>query len=163
MFDEFPISTIKLPEGRLQTFPDISLSEELKWKSCRPKNKTFIRRASPGIPIKNTEIKTPKAGEDGMLLLRNGKFVIWKYSLTCIATSNHHHPIPGDGVFGKWHPSAHGYRVMCLDALKSSTLILYWHLNNVKYLIVNTQTELCSFFKPLRTNSRVYCPLFTGR
>ena len=30
MFDEIPISTIKLPEGRFQTFPDISLSEELR-------------------------------------------------------------------------------------------------------------------------------------
>ena len=28
MFDEIPISTIKLPEGLFQTFPDISLSEE---------------------------------------------------------------------------------------------------------------------------------------
>ena len=27
MFDEIPISTIKLPEGRFQTFHDISLSE----------------------------------------------------------------------------------------------------------------------------------------
>ena len=30
MFDEIPISTIKLPEGRFQTFYDISLSEELR-------------------------------------------------------------------------------------------------------------------------------------
>ena len=30
MFDEIPISTIKLPEGRLQTFNDLSLSEELR-------------------------------------------------------------------------------------------------------------------------------------
>ena len=30
MFDEIPISTIKLPEGRFQTFHDISLSEELR-------------------------------------------------------------------------------------------------------------------------------------
>ena len=44
-----PISSIKLPQGRFQTFHDISLSEELRWKSCRPKNKTFIRGASPGI------------------------------------------------------------------------------------------------------------------
>ena len=29
MFDEIPISTIKLPEGRFQTFHDISLSEVL--------------------------------------------------------------------------------------------------------------------------------------
>ena len=50
MFDEIPISTIKLPEGRFQTFLDISLSEELRWKSRRPWNKTFIRGASPGIP-----------------------------------------------------------------------------------------------------------------
>ena len=49
MFDEIPISTIKLPEGRFQTFHDISLSEELRWKSCRPKNKTFIIGASPEI------------------------------------------------------------------------------------------------------------------
>ena len=28
MFDEIPKSTIKLPEGRFQTFHDISLSEE---------------------------------------------------------------------------------------------------------------------------------------
>ena len=30
MFDEIPISTIKLPEGRFQPFHDISLSEELR-------------------------------------------------------------------------------------------------------------------------------------
>ena len=36
MFNEIPISTIKLPEGRFQTFPDIYLSEELRWKSSRP-------------------------------------------------------------------------------------------------------------------------------
>ena len=30
MFDEIPISTLKLPEGRFQTFHDISLSEELR-------------------------------------------------------------------------------------------------------------------------------------
>ena len=30
MFDEIPITTIKLPEGRFQTFHDISLSEELR-------------------------------------------------------------------------------------------------------------------------------------
>ena len=29
MFDEIPISTIELIEGRFQTFPDISLSEKL--------------------------------------------------------------------------------------------------------------------------------------
>ena len=30
MFDDIPISTIKLSKGRLQTFPDISLSKELR-------------------------------------------------------------------------------------------------------------------------------------
>ena len=30
MFVEIPISTIKLPEGRFQTFHDISVSEELR-------------------------------------------------------------------------------------------------------------------------------------
>ena len=30
IIDEIPISTIKLPEGRFQTFHDISLSEELR-------------------------------------------------------------------------------------------------------------------------------------
>ena len=30
MLDEIPITTIKLPEGRFQTFHDISLSEELR-------------------------------------------------------------------------------------------------------------------------------------
>ena len=28
MFDEIPLSTIELPEGRFQTFPDISLPEK---------------------------------------------------------------------------------------------------------------------------------------
>ena len=36
IFDEIPISTIKLPEGRFQTFSDISLSEKLRCESCRP-------------------------------------------------------------------------------------------------------------------------------
>ena len=49
MFDEILILTIKPPEGRFQTVHDISLSEELRWKSRRPSNKTFIRGASPGI------------------------------------------------------------------------------------------------------------------
>ena len=30
MFEEIPISTIKLPGGRFQTFDDISMSEELR-------------------------------------------------------------------------------------------------------------------------------------
>ena len=30
MFDEIPISTVNLPEGRFQTFHDISLSEDLR-------------------------------------------------------------------------------------------------------------------------------------
>ena len=30
IFDEIPISTTQLPEGRIQTFHDISLSEELR-------------------------------------------------------------------------------------------------------------------------------------
>ena len=30
MFDEIPISTIKFPKRRFQTFHDISLSEELR-------------------------------------------------------------------------------------------------------------------------------------
>ena len=29
-FDEIPVSTIKLPEGRFQTFHDVSLSKELR-------------------------------------------------------------------------------------------------------------------------------------
>ena len=36
MFDEISISTIQLPEGRFQTFHDISQPEELRWKSRRP-------------------------------------------------------------------------------------------------------------------------------
>ena len=52
MFDEIPISPIKLAEGRFQTFHDISLSEELRWKSHRPYNKKkIIRGASPGTPL----------------------------------------------------------------------------------------------------------------
>ena len=35
-FDDIPISTIKIPEGRFQTSHDLSLSEELRWKSRRP-------------------------------------------------------------------------------------------------------------------------------
>ena len=50
MFDKIPISTIKLPGERFQTFYDISLYKELRWKSRRPQNKAFIRGASPGIP-----------------------------------------------------------------------------------------------------------------
>ena len=50
MVGEIPILTIKLPEGRFQTFHDISLSEELRWKSRCPSNKTFIRGTSPDIP-----------------------------------------------------------------------------------------------------------------
>ena len=50
MFDEISISTIELPDGRFQTFPDISLLEKLTWKSRCSQNKTFIRGASIGIP-----------------------------------------------------------------------------------------------------------------
>ena len=60
MFDEISISTIELPERRFQTFPDISMSMELRaeisllekllGKSRRPKDKTIIRGANPGIP-----------------------------------------------------------------------------------------------------------------
>ena len=41
-------------------------------KSCRPKNKTFIRGASPGISYKLWD------RDAGILLPGNGKFVIWK-------------------------------------------------------------------------------------
>ena len=44
-----PDSTIELPEGQFQTFPEISLPKKLIWKSHRYQNKTFIRGASPGI------------------------------------------------------------------------------------------------------------------
>ena len=33
LFDEIPLSAIELPEGRIQTFPDISLPEKLTWNS----------------------------------------------------------------------------------------------------------------------------------
>ena len=45
-----PYSTIELPEGQFQTFPEISLPKKLIWKSHSYQNKTFIREASPGIP-----------------------------------------------------------------------------------------------------------------
>ena len=48
---EIPISTIELPEGWFQTFPNISLREKLTWKSRRSQNKPFIRGVSPGIPF----------------------------------------------------------------------------------------------------------------
>ena len=49
MSDEIPISTIKLPVGRLKcslTYP----CPQLTWNSRRSQNKTFIRGASPDIP-----------------------------------------------------------------------------------------------------------------
>ena len=58
MFVEILISTIELPERRIQTFPDISLSEELRRKSRRPYNKTFRRGESTNIPSEQWE-KTP--------------------------------------------------------------------------------------------------------
>ena len=48
----------KTSRGRFQTFHDISLSAELRWKSRCLWNKTFIRRASPGIHGMSCEIKT---------------------------------------------------------------------------------------------------------
>ena len=50
MFYEIPILTIELPEGRFQTYPDISLPEMFTWRLRRSPNKTFIRGASPCIP-----------------------------------------------------------------------------------------------------------------
>ena len=47
MFDGIPLSTIELPEGRFQLFPDISLPEKLTWMSRCSQNTTFIRGASP--------------------------------------------------------------------------------------------------------------------
>ena len=53
MFDEIPVSTIKLPEGRFQTFLDISLSEELDILDCDRVaiNQTPNMTASPYIFI----------------------------------------------------------------------------------------------------------------
>ena len=73
MFDEIPISTIELPEGRFQTFPDISLHESrtaLRIKHSKEEQALTYRMSC--------EINTPYAGEYGILLLRKGKFVIWK-------------------------------------------------------------------------------------
>ena len=74
MFDEIPISTIKLPEGRFQTLHDISLSAELRWKLRRAQNESLIKEQALMYQM-SWRIKIPKAGEDAMLLLRNGKFV----------------------------------------------------------------------------------------
>ena len=49
LFGKIPVMTIVLPWRRFQTFLDISLPEKLIGKSHRPKNKTFIRVASPGV------------------------------------------------------------------------------------------------------------------
>ena len=79
-------------------------------------------------------------------------------SLTCIPAGNNHDPVPGDGIFGKRHPSSHGYyRVMRMGASQ-----VCWYYNGI-LTVYHMQTELCSFFKPLRTNSREHYPLFTGQ
>ena len=57
---EITISTIKLPEGRFQTFPDKSLSEELIWKSHRPYNKTAAFRGIILSPAKQLCLTTKK-------------------------------------------------------------------------------------------------------
>ena len=49
MFDKIAVSTTKLLQCRFQAFLDVSLSEKLIWKSCRPQNETFIWGASPGV------------------------------------------------------------------------------------------------------------------
>ena len=49
MYEEIPISTIELPEGRYQTFLDIVLPEKLTRTPHRSQNKTSIRGSSPGI------------------------------------------------------------------------------------------------------------------
>ena len=38
-----------------------------------------MRGASPGVSYKLRD-KTPYAGEDGILLLRNGNFVMWQFT-----------------------------------------------------------------------------------
>ena len=52
LFDEIPLSNIKLFQWRYQAFFDVSQFEKLIWKSCRPQIKTSIRGASPGISYK---------------------------------------------------------------------------------------------------------------
>ena len=46
-------------------------------KVACPQNKTFIKGAGSSVSYKLRD-KTPQAGEGGILLLRNGKFVMWK-------------------------------------------------------------------------------------
>ena len=52
LFDKIPVSTIKLPKSRFQAFFDVSLFEKLIWKSRRPRDKTSLWGASPGISYK---------------------------------------------------------------------------------------------------------------
>ena len=81
MFDEIPISTINSLRDdfkRSMTYPCLrSLDESraaLRIKHSQEEQALAYRMSC--------EIKTPQAGEDGILLLRNGKFVIWKLKLS---------------------------------------------------------------------------------
>ena len=61
--------------GQFQTFPDMSLFEDESCAALRIKHSLDEQVLAYHM---RCEIKMPQAGEDRKLLLRNGKFVIWK-------------------------------------------------------------------------------------
>ena len=75
MFDEFPVSTIKLPKRRSQKFIDIFLAVKHNKKLHCPQIKSFIRGASPGVSHELCKKAIGGRGEDGIVLLRKGKLV----------------------------------------------------------------------------------------
>ena len=63
MFDEMPISTIKLPEGRFQTFHDIS-KQKHKYRGMFETQKSGDKTSSGEIVLNFRTLASPKVGQD---------------------------------------------------------------------------------------------------
>ena len=78
LFDLVPVPYIALQKTRFQTFIDIFLPEKLIGKSHRPQQKRSLEEQALEYRM-SREIKSPKTGKHGILLLRNEKKnAIWK-------------------------------------------------------------------------------------
>ena len=78
LLNKIPVSTIKNPEWRFQAFNKISLFGSLLKSRLALKIKHLYEELARAYRL-SLEIKTPQASENGILLLRNEKFVIFHH------------------------------------------------------------------------------------
>ena len=118
----YPISTIELTKRWLQKLPEISLSWSLYESRAALRIKQIVSDASLGVSL-----EPPEAGEEGILLLKNGKFVILKLKSSLV------------------RPLAHGQMAhelaTCWSRLQRATSLTRYVLHNVKGILIERKEE----------------------